>query len=392
MILDPYTSTLVATLVLFVGSYLVKKVTFLQTYNIPHSVAGGLVTALFATLLYYTNGVSFASDASTQSLFMLLFFASVGLSADLASLRAGGRSLVLFVAVIAGFIVVQNSVGISLAALLGLDPLLGLVLGSITLTGGHGTAGAWGETLESVYGVQSAISVGMASATFGLVLGGLIGGPLARQLIKKHRLLTHASSDPLACELPSTSHTITPSSLLTTIALLLASLVFTQFISGATKGTSLEMPTFIWTLFGAALLRNTLAKGAKKLENEVDLIGTISLSLYIAMALLSLRLWELADLATPLAIILLAQVVAMALYAYFVTFRVMGRDYDASVLSAGHCGFGLGATPTAVANMQAITLLHAPSHKAFLIVPLCGAFFVDIINAVIIQTILKVIA
>lgn len=152
------------------------------------------------------------------------------------------------------------------------------------------------------------------------------------------------------------------------------------------------MPTFIWALFGAALLRNTLAKGAKKLENEVDLIGTISLSLYIAMALLSLRLWELADLATPLAIILLAQVVAMALYAYFVTFRVMGRDYDASVLSAGHCGFGLGATPTAVANMQAITLLHAPSHKAFLIVPLCGAFFVDIINAVIIQTILKVIA
>lgn len=399
-----------AVIVLLLGRFLVNRIDFLKRYNIPEPVAGGLVAAVVSLLVHTLWGYSIVFSSELQTSFMLVFFASIGLSANFMKLKEGGTALIIFLICVASFIVVQNAVGMSLATLLGLDPLIGLIAGSITLTGGHGTAGAWGEILESQHGIQGALALGMASATFGLIIGGVIGGPLAKLLINRYSLAqpktnaeiqnrdTHLeqNSDDLApFENPHQVRLITADNAITTLGMFAACLAFAEFMTGFSKGTWFELPTFVWALGGGVILRNIL-ESVLKIDifdrAGIDVFGNASLSLYLAMALLSLKLWQLADLAGPLVVILGAQTITMALYAAFVTFRVMGKNYDAAVLAAGHCGFGMGATPTAVANMQAITNMYGPSHKAFLIVPLCGAFFVDLINATVIQLMLKFIA
>ncbi|HEN9522448.1 TPA: sodium/glutamate symporter [Acinetobacter baumannii] len=398
-----------AVIVLLLGRFLVNRIDFLKRYNIPEPVAGGLVAAVVSLLVHTFWGYSIVFSSELQTSFMLVFFASIGLSANFMKLKEGGTALVIFLICVASFIVVQNAVGMSLATLLGLDPLIGLIAGSITLTGGHGTAGAWGEILESQHGIQGALALGMASATFGLIIGGVIGGPLAKLLINRYSLAqaktnaeiqqrdTHVeqNSDDLApFENPHQVRLITADNAITTLGMFAACLAFAEFMTGFSKGTWFELPTFVWALGGGVILRNILESVLKVdiFDRAIDVFGNASLSLYLAMALLSLKLWQLADLAGPLVVILGAQTLTMALYAAFVTFPVMGKNYDAAVLAAGHCGFGMGATPTAVANMQAITNMYGPSHKAFLIVPLCGAFFVDLINATVIQLMLKFIA
>ncbi|HFN5504083.1 TPA: sodium/glutamate symporter [Acinetobacter baumannii] len=398
-----------AVIVLLLGRFLVNRIDFLKRYNIPEPVAGGLVAAVVSLLVHTFWGYSIVFSSELQTSFMLVFFASIGLSANFMKLKEGGTALVIFLICVASFIVVQNAVGMSLATLLGLDPLIGLIAGSITLTGGHGTAGAWGEILESQHGIQGALALGMASATFGLIIGGVIGGPLAKLLINRYSLAqaktnaeiqqrdTHVeqNSDDLApFENPHQVRLITADNAITTLGMFAACLAFAEFMTGFSKGTWFELPTFVWALGGGVILRNILESVLKVdiFDRAIDVFGNASLSLYLAMALLSLKLWQLADLAGPLVVILGAQTLTMALYAAFVTFRVMGKNYDAAVLAAGHCGFGMGATPTAVANMHAITNMYGPSHKAFLIVPLCGAFFVDLINATVIQLMLKFIA
>ncbi|MDC5395493.1 sodium/glutamate symporter [Acinetobacter baumannii] len=398
-----------AVIVLLLGRFLVNRIDFLKRYNIPEPVAGGLVAAVVSLLVHTFWGYSIVFSSELQTSFMLVFFASIGLSANFMKLKEGGTALVIFLICVASFIVVQNAVGMSLATLLGLDPLIGLIAGSITLTGGHGTAGAWGEILESQHGIQGALALGMASATFGLIIGGVIGGPLAKLLINRYSLAqaktnaeiqqrdTHVeqNSDDLApFENPHQVRLITADNAITTLGMFAACLAFAEFMTGFSKGTWFELPTFVWALGGGVILRNILESVLKVdiFDRAIDVFGNASLSLYLAMALLSLKLWQLADLAGPLVVILGVQTLTMALYAAFVTFRVMGKNYDAAVLAAGHCGFGMGATPTAVANMQAITNMYGPSHKAFLIVPLCGAFFVDLINATVIQLMLKFIA
>ncbi|MGS5794334.1 sodium/glutamate symporter [Acinetobacter baumannii] len=398
-----------AVIVLLLGRFLVNRIDFLKRYNIPEPVAGGLVAAVVSLLVHTFWGYSIVFSSELQTSFMLVFFASIGLSANFMKLKEGGTALVIFLICVASFIVVQNAVGMSLATLLGLDPLIGLIAGSITLTGGHGTAGAWGEILESQHGIQGALALGMASATFGLIIGGVIGGPLAKLLINRYSLAqaktnaeiqqrdTHVeqNSDDLApFENPHQVRLITADNAITTLGMFAACLAFAEFMTGFSKGTWFELPTFVWALGGGVILRNILESVLKVdiFDRAIDVFGNASLSLYLAMALLSLKLWQLADLAGPLVVILGAQTLTMALYAAFVTFRVMGKNYNAAVLAAGHCGFGMGATPTAVANMQAITNMYGPSHKAFLIVPLCGAFFVDLINATVIQLMLKFIA
>ncbi|MCQ1048885.1 sodium/glutamate symporter [Acinetobacter baumannii] len=398
-----------AVIVLLLGRFLVNRIDFLKRYNIPEPVAGGLVAAVVSLLVHTFWGYSIVFSSELQTSFMLVFFASIGLSANFMKLKEGGTALVIFLICVASFIIVQNAVGMSLATLLGLDPLIGLIAGSITLTGGHGTAGAWGEILESQHGIQGALALGMASATFGLIIGGVIGGPLAKLLINRYSLAqaktnaeiqqrdTHVeqNSDDLApFENPHQVRLITADNAITTLGMFAACLAFAEFMTGFSKGTWFELPTFVWALGGGVILRNILESVLKVdiFDRAIDVFGNASLSLYLAMALLSLKLWQLADLAGPLVVILGAQTLTMALYAAFVTFRVMGKNYDAAVLAAGHCGFGMGATPTAVANMQAITNMYGPSHKAFLIVPLCGAFFVDLINATVIQLMLKFIA
>ena len=406
---NAFYTLIAAVIVLLLGRFLVNNIDFLRKYNIPEPVAGGLVAAVVSLLVHNLFGYSVTTSSELQTSFMLVFFASIGLSANFAKLKEGGVGLVIFLVCVASFIVVQNFVGISLATLMGLDPLIGLIAGSITLTGGHGTAGAWGTILETEHGIQGALALGMASATFGLIIGGIIGGPLAKLLINRYQLSDpktyqdnnvqnqHESSELgeyVPFEYPHQVRLITADNAITTLGLFAACLAFADFMTGYSKGQWYELPTFVWALGGGVILRNILESvlRVKMFDRAIDVFGNAALSLYLAMALLSLKLWQLADLAGPLVVILTAQTLTMALYAAFVTFRVMGKNYDAAVLAAGHCGFGMGATPTAVANMQAITNMYGPSHKAFLIVPLCGAFFVDLINATVIQMILKFMA
>ncbi|MBF8781721.1 sodium/glutamate symporter [Pseudomonas fulva] len=387
--LDFYGTLVAASLVLLLGRGLVARTGFLRVYNIPEPVAGGLLVALVLLgLRHFDIHVQF--DTSLQPPLMLAFFATIGLGADFASLKKGGRMVAVFLLVVAALLLVQNAMGIGLATALGLDPLIGLLAGSITLSGGHGTGAAWGATFSEKFGLASASELAMASATFGLVLGGLIGGPVARLLIKRVRtpgVAPGLCSLPKGFEQPDTERPITPFSFIETLALIAISLLVGSLLNGALQGTAFELPTFVCVLFVGVVLRNGLAAFGlyHVFEREVSVLGNVSLSLFLAIALMSLKLWDLAALALPFFILLAVQTLVMALFAMFVTFRVMGSNYDAAVLAAGHCGFGLGATPTAIANMQAVTQRYGPSQMAFLIVPMVGAFFIDIINVVVIK-------
>ena len=388
--LDFYGTLVAASLVLLMGRSLVNRIPFLRTYNIPKPVAGGLLVALLQLAIYLTTGRSIQFDPSLQTPLMLAFFATIGLNADFASLRKGGRAVVLFLLVVTGLLVMQNTLGMTLASLLGLDPRMGLLAGSITLSGGHGTGAAWSATFAEKYGLHSAAELAIACATFGLILGGLIGGPVARKLVKQVAVPgeeQNAEGAPLGFELPERERPITAFSMIETLALISVSLMAGTQLGALLKGSAFELPTFVCVLFVGVLLRNILSllRWHDVGEREVSLLGNVSLSLFLAIALMSLKLWQLASLALPMIVLLAAQTMAMALYAYFVTFRVMGRNYDAAVLAAGHCGFGLGATPTAIANMQAITQRFGPSHLSFLVVPMVGAFFIDILNAIVIK-------
>lgn len=399
IILNGYHTLIAATLVLLLGRFFVARIKFLQDFNIPEAVAGGLVAAAVIFALYKWGGISFTFDKSLQNAFMLAFFASVGLSADFSRLKQGGMPLVIFLVVVGVFIIVQNVVGVSLASLLGLDPKIGLITGSITLTGGHGTGAAWAKTFTEEYGLAGATEMAMASATFGLVAGGLIGGPVARRLVNNLKLNKKAhikkvdksddTYDGETFEDKNNFRFITATSTIETMALFAACLAFSSVMND--NFGYLGLPQFVWALGFGVVLRNTLTKVFKfdMFDRAIDIFGNASLSLFLAMALMSIKLWELAGLAGPMLIILVIQTIVMIIYGYFVTFRVMGSNYDAAILTAGHCGFGLGATPTAVANMQSVTEKFGPSHKAFLIVPLVGAFFVDFINLFAITGFLK---
>ena len=406
--INGYYTLIIATIVLLFGRYLVRKYRFLQDFNIPEPVAGGLVAAVIIYALYLFNHVSFAFDKSLREAFMLVFFSSIGLSADFSRLKAGGMPLVIFTIVVGVFIAVQNAVGVGLAVALDQNPLLGLVAGSITMTGGHGTAAGWGPDLEKI-GLANATDIGIACATFGLVAGGLIGGPVARRLINKMQRKPLETIDDGGndtgedtndmFEKPERKRLITASSAIDTLAMFAACLAFAEIMDGIDKVyfkpvlAILDLPKFVWALAFGVVLRNVLTNVFRfnMFDRAIDVFGNASLSLFLAMALLDLKLWQLTALALPVTVILLVQVVVMALYATFITYTLMGRDYDAAVLAAGHCGFGLGATPTAVANMQSVTERFGPSHKAFLIVPMVGAFLVDLINAGLLQTFVKAI-
>ncbi|MBC8999168.1 MULTISPECIES: sodium/glutamate symporter [unclassified Pseudomonas] len=388
--LDFYGTLVAASLVLLLGRGLVARVGFLRNYNIPEPVAGGLVVAL-GLLMLRTFDIEIRFDTSLQTPLMLAFFATIGLSADFASLKKGGRVVGIFLLAVTGLLVVQNAMGIGLATMLGLDPLMGLLTGSITLSGGHGTGAAWGAVFSEKYGLASASELAIASATFGLVLGGLIGGPVARLLIKRVQVPGCQPQEtprlPKGFEQPNKERSITPFSFIETLALIAVSLLAGNVLNGLLQGTAFELPTFVCVLFVGVVLRNGLsALGLYQVfEREVSVLGNVSLSLFLAIALMSLKLWDLAALALPIFIILATQALVMALFAIFVTFRMMGSNYDAAVLAAGHCGFGLGATPTAIANMQAVTQRFGPSQIAFLVVPMVGAFFIDLINVIVIK-------
>ena len=390
MSLDTLETLMAASLVLLLGRWILARTPVLRAYSIPEPVVGGLLVALLVFALRSALKIDVRFDTALQVPLMLTFFATIGLNADLAGLKAGGRALIVFLGAVVGLLAMQNVLGIGLAWALGQERILGLLGASVTLSGGHGTGAAWAKVFAERHGLASATEIAIACATFGLILGGLIGGPVARFLITHYGLAPNPESNSAGTtgfEQPKAVRPITADAVIETVALIAVCLAVGSALASWLNGTAFELPAFVCVLFVGVVLRNGLAVRGwyQVFEDATALLGNISLGLFLAIALMSLRLGDLATLALPLLAILIVQAMAMAGYAIFVTFRIMGRNYDAAVLAAGHCGFGLGATPTAIANMQAITGRFGPSHLAFLIVPMVGAFFIDIANAIVIK-------
>jgi glutamate:Na+ symporter, ESS family len=384
--LDLLSTILVAFLVLFTGRALIARSAFLARFSIPAPVVGGVIAAILLAVLDVAGGIKIGFDMALRDNLLLMFFTTVGLSADARMLARGGPKLVVFLVVSVVFIAVQNAVGIAAALAMDLHPVVGLLGGSITLTGGHGTGAAYGGRFGDTMNIAGAIELTMACATAGLVLGSLLGGPLAEYLIRRHKLAP-AESAVAADQVDAEEDPITSQSVLNTLFAILACLAAGKMLARAVQGTGLILPDFLFCLLLGVAIRNvaTFVPRVRVSGSTVDLLGSVALSLFLVMALMGMRLVDLVSLAGPLFIILGLQLIAMALFAAFVTFRVMGRTYDAAILSAGHVGFGLSSTAAALAIMKAVTERRGPSPLAFVIVPMVGAFFVDIANALLIQ-------
>lgn len=393
----PLESFLIAICVLFLGHFVNTKLPILKKFNIPEPIVGGLIVAFVITMMHL-NGIDLAFSLPLQNTFMLMFFSTVGLAANYVQLLKGGAKVFIFLAVASFYIIIQNAVGVSLATALGLDPLMGLIAGSITLSGGHGTGAAWSQTFTETYGLSNTLEVAMASATFGLIIGGIIGSPVAQKLINKNGfesdygcgVNTHEKFPELVTYNEYEEDKVTAKKVIEILFVLLICVTGAKYLEQWVSSMDISwlmIPDFVYALFIGVFITNVLeVTKVKRLDVEtVDILGTVSLSLFLAMALMSLKLWNIFDLAIPFLIILTVQSVVLGVFAYFVTFKVMGSNYDAAVMSGGHCGFGLGATPTAVMNMGSLVNKYGPSPQAFMVVPIVGAFFIDIVNLVILQ-------
>lgn len=384
--LDMYQTLAVAVLVLLLGNYLKKKIYFLQKFCIPAPVIGGLIFAIMTCICYVTGIAEFSFDDTLREVCMVFFFTSVGFQANLKVLKSGGKSLIVFLGLVIALIILQNLTAVGLAKLLNLNPLIGMCTSSIPMVGGHGTAGAFGPVLEDL-NIKGATTICTAAATFGLIFGSLIGGPLGKRLIEKHSLLNTAANDDdsLLVEDEKKHERHTNMYADAVFQLILAIGVGTIFTMLLTK-TGLTFPIYIGAMLAAALMRNICEyTGIATIHmGEINDLGGISLSLFLGMAMITLRLWELASLALPLVILLAAQVLLIIIFTYVIEFNIMGRDYDAAILVSGTCGFGTGATPNAMANMQAVCDQYVPSIKAYLLIPLVGSLFADFLNSLVI--------
>jgi ESS family glutamate:Na+ symporter len=389
-------SFLIAFAVLFLGHIVNTKIPALKRFNIPEPIVGGLIVAVLITALHF-QGISLEFSLPMQNTLMLMFFATVGLAASYSQLIKGGTKVFLFLGVASLYIFIQNGIGVGLASMLGLKPMFGLIAGSITLSGGHGTGAAWSQTFYEMYGINT-LELAMAAATFGLVIGGIIGGPVAQRLIAKNNLESeygigtnhHEQFPELVTYNELEEDRITGKCIIETLFILLACVVGADYVEQAVSYfeiTSLKIPNFVYALFLGVVFTNTteVTKTYKLNSEAIDILGTVALSLFLAMALMNLKLWNIFSLALPLLAILVVQAIVLALFSYFVTFRMMGSNYDAAIIAGGHCGFGLGATPTAVMNMGSLVSRYGPSPQAFMVVPIVGAFFIDIANLIILQ-------
>jgi len=381
--LDMYQTIAVAVVVLILGAFLKRKISFLEKFCIPAPVIGGLIFAIFTLICYSTGILEIDFDDTLKEVCMVFFFTSVGFQANLKVLKSGGKPLLIFLVLVIILIITQNFTAIGLANLLGLDSLTGMTTGSIPMVGGHGTAGAFGPVLED-FGISGATTVCTAAATFGLVAGSLMGGPIGNRLIKKHNLLeTIKNDDDTLLVEEEEKHERHFSMYAPAVFQLIIAVGIGTIFSKLLSLTGMTFPIYIGAMIAAAIMRN-IGEYTGKITihmGEINDLGGICLSLFLGIAMITLKLWQLADLALPLVILLAGQVALMFLFSYIVVFNVMGRNYDAAVLVAGTCGFGMGATPNAMANMQAICEKYEPSVKAYLIIPIVGSLFADFLNS-----------
>jgi ESS family glutamate:Na+ symporter len=397
MELNPRQTVIVAILVLFLGKYLTRKIAFLRDYNIPEPVSGGLIASMVFGLLYigFDLEVLFALDLRDNLL--IVFFTTIGLSSKFSTLIAGGKPLLILLAVAVVYLFLQNFTGLAVAQIARLPLEMGMIGGSVSLSGGHGTAIAWAPRFVSDYGIANAMEVGIACATFGLILGGVVGGPIAKFLITHYRL-TPSKDHALTVGVPhERDHTqINYQRMLNSILMICISVGGGLALNEGLDRVGLKLPDFVTCLFAGILVTNLGPLMLRRMHwpersKSLALISDLSLGLFLAMSLMSLQLWTLAGLGGPILLLLIAQVIVITLFVVLVVFRLMGRDYDAAVMSAGYAGLALGATPTAIANMTAVTEKFGASPRAFVVVPLVGAFFIDIANALIIQFLLGLI-
>ncbi|MCB2340986.1 sodium/glutamate symporter [Clostridium estertheticum] len=390
--LDMVQAASLAVVVLFIGQQIKNKLTFLDRYCIPAPVIGGLIFAIITLILKMSNLLIFDMDITLQKLFMTVFFTTIGLTASLKLLKKGGKGVLIFLGVSIILCVLQDITGVTLAKMFGLNPLIGLSTASVPMVGGHGTAGAFGPIFEKA-GAIGATTVALTSATFGLVMGSIIGGPIGKRLIEKNNLtypmkINSNAHDQLLENEEINEKPLRHDNFMGAATQILLSMGLGTIISIVLEETGMTFPSYIGAMFAAAIIRNIsdCTNSYKVHSEEVDIIGEVSLSLFLTMALMGLKLWQLSALALPLIVMLLAQTILTGLFCYFVTFNVMGRDYDAAVIVSGNCGFGMGATPNAMANMGAMTTKYGTSLKAFFIVPLVGSLFIDFCNAGVITT------
>lgn len=391
--IDMYQTLALSVVVLMLGQFLKQKINFLEKFCIPSPVVGGLIFSVLTCILYSTGVVEFTFDDTLREVCMVFFFTSVGFQANLKVLKSGGKALAIFLGLVIALIFMQNLLAVGVSHLIGLDSLVGLCTGSIPMVGGHGTAGAFGPVLED-FNVQGATTICTAAATFGLVAGSLIGGPSGKRLIeKKHLLDTIVTEDDSLLIEEEKKHERHSNMYAAAVFQLILAVGLGTIISELLTKTGLTFPIYIGAMIVAAIVRN-VGEYSGKFDiymGEINNLGGICLSLFLGIAMITLKLWQLAELALPLMILLGAQLLLIFLYTYFVVFRVMGKDYDAAVLAAGTCGFGMGATPNAMANMQVLCDRYAPSVKAYLLVPLIGSLFADFINSLVITLFINII-
>ena len=383
---DMYQTLALAVIALMLGARIRKKVNFFERFCIPAPVIGGLVFAIISCILYVTGIIELSFDETLRTVCMVFFFTSVGFQANLKVLKAGGKSLAVFLAFVIILIIGQNAMAVGLAKVLGIDPLIGMCTGSIPMVGGHGTAGAFGPVLED-FGLTGATTVCTAAATFGLIAGSLIGGPIGNSLITKKDLLkTVVKEDASMLVEEEEKHERQFNMYAPAVFQIIIAVGIGTIVSWALSKTGMTFQIYIGAMIVAAIMRNVSEYTGKFTVHmgEINDLGGICLSLFLGIAMITLKLWQLAELALPLIILLAAQTVFMFIFARFILFNAMGRDYDAAVISAGTCGFGMGATPNAMANMQAICDKYVPSVKAYLLIPLVGSLFADFINSLVI--------
>ena len=381
--LDMYQTVAVAVLALFIGVMLKERIKFLTTFCIPAPVVGGMIFAVIFCILYASGIIEINFDETLRNVCMVMFFTSVGFQANMKVLKSGGKGTFIFLALLLLLIILQNTLAVGLSKAIGINPLIGMCTGSIPMIGGHGTAGAFGPLLEDM-NVEGATTLATAAATFGLVTGSLMGGPIANSLIKKKNLTDTAvyEDDSMLVE-EEIKHRREVSMYAPAVYQLTLAMGIGTVISFILSKTGMTFPVYIGSMIVAAVMRN-ISEYTDKFRihmGEINDLGSICLSLFLGVAMITLKLWQLATLALPLFILLAGQTVLMFVFARFIVFKLMGSDYDAAVLAAGTCGFGMGATPNAMANMQAVTEKYLPSVKAFLIVPIVGSMFADFLNS-----------
>jgi len=405
--LNMYQTAAIAMLLLVLGRFIIGKSAFLQRCCIPAPVVGGLIFAIAHLVLYMTGILEITFDETVKTLFMNIFFCSVGFTACFRLLKKGGKKVFTFLLIAILMVILQDVLGSVLAGVFGWDMRLGLCTGSIPMVGGHGTAGSYGPLMEDKFGLEGANVLAIAAATFGLVSGSLMGGPTARSIINKYDLKS-TEGEEAAADLEDMTEeqrakanrmdteSFTNAAVLLFVALGIGTLVTLLFnnlsVTIGENTITFTFPGYIGAMIVAAIIRNIAdAKGMTLPSAAIDTWGNSSLSIFLAIALMTLKLWQLAELAVPMIVMLAAQVVLMFIFARFVVFNIMGRDYEAAVMVSAFCGFGMGATPNAMANMQALTKKFGPAPQAFFIVPLVGSLFIDFFNGIIITLFMNVL-